>query len=887
MKWFLNQNVGVKLIGTFLLMAALVVFVGVRGIQNLKSVFHQADAMYQDGLIPSQQLGLAAANYQHSRFVRYEMAVSCDDPIKLAELSQGLKKDLADVGSEMDAFAQGQRSTDEQRLLDTFREDYALLKNNVGILEGILNRPGIETAARQAEAFKHLQDHTVLQTATRLRETLDRLIAIQAKNSLGLRDEAAKLYDNQRQVFFVLIVLSVFAAIVIGIIISRMITVPLKSVQEALDRVSTGSYEVPPLDTNRRDELGSLAQSVEKMVKILRGNMADIQSAMEDARQKAELLDKVPTPIVAMDKDFTVLFANKAAANAVGKNVSTCVGSKCFALFDTPHCNTPECRVSQAIARDGVFTGETVSRGAGNLPIQYSGAPLKDSAGKIVGALEYVVDITALKDKEEYLSKNAKVISAAMEQVAEKGDLRVSLQKEKTDDMGMIFDRINSMVLSQREIADIATRISQGDLSASVKPKSEHDLFGKAFQGMMEYLREAASALDKVGKGDLRVKVEPRSGQDLMNTSMLQMLESLRRIMSDLKQSSTTVATSADEISASAVQITKGAESQSTATDETSSTMVEMASQIDNVSKSAMALAANVDETSSSVQEMGASIEQVAKNGENLLSSVDETSATIEQMAASIRSVAGKVKVVDDVSREASRVASEGGGELSRVINGIGASSKDIGKIVKIIEEIADQTNLLALNAAIEAARAGEAGKGFAVVAEEVKRLAERSMNSTREISAFVETVQKDVGQAVNLTEGVLKEIVASVGKSSTLVGEVFTATQEQNTGAGQVIKTASNMQHVTRELASAAKEQAGGAKDIMKAVETMNRMTQQVADATLEQKKGGDMVVKAVESIAQVAQQNLSATEQLSKATVNLAKEAERLQKLADQFTV
>ncbi len=396
--------------------------------------------------------------------------------------------------------------------------------------------------------------------------------------------------------------------------------------------------------------------------------------------------------------------------------------------------------------------------------------------------------------------------------------------------------------------------------------------------------------MDEVSHGSLVIpKLDTDRGDEIgkLGQSLVSTVRSLRDMISAIKQSSTTVASSADEISASAVQITRGAESQSTATEETSSTMVEMATQIDNVSKSAMALAANVDETSSSVQEMGASIEQVAKNGENLLSSVDETSATIEQMAASIRSVAGKVKVVDDVSREASRVASEGGGELSRVINGIGVSSKDIGKIVKIIEEIADQTNLLALNAAIEAARAGEAGKGFAVVAEEVKRLAERSMNSTREISAFVETVQKDVGQAVNLTEGVLKEIVSSVGKSSTLVGEVFTATQEQNTGAGQILKTATNMQHVTRELAAAAKEQAGGAKEIMKAVETMNRMTQQVADATLEQKKGGDMVVKAVESIAQVSQQNLSATEQLSKATVNLAKEAERLQKLADQFTV
>lgn len=405
-----------------------------------------------------------------------------------------------------------------------------------------------------------------------------------------------------------------------------------------------------------------------------------------------------------------------------------------------------------------------------------------------------------------------------------------------------------------------------------------------------EPLAKAVATMNDVARGVLTIPKLDTERQDeigVLSATIVKTIEKLRDMIAAVKTSSVQVAASADEISASTVQISKGAENQSSSTDETSSTMVEMASQIDSVSKSAQNLASNVDETSSSVQEMAASIEQVAKNGDTLLASVEETSATIEQMTSSIRSVAGKVKSVDEVSQKASRSASEGGVELSRVIAGIGVSSKDIGKIVKIIEEIADQTNLLALNAAIEAARAGEAGKGFAVVAEEVKRLAERSMNSTREISSFVEAVQRDVGQAVTLSDTVLNQIISNVGSTSTLVTEVYSATQEQVTGAGQILKTANNMQHITRELVTAAKEQASGAREVMKAVDGMNRMTQQVADATGEQKKGGDMVVKAVEQIALVAQQNLSATEQLTKATASLAKDAERLQGLAAQFTV
>jgi len=544
-----------------------------------------------------------------------------------------------------------------------------------------------------------------------------------------------------------------------------------------------------------------IAEAVNQMLDMA---MAPMNSAIK----KETYLKNIPTPVLAVDRNFEVIFMNDAGAKALGRTAESCIGEKCYDLLATTHCGTPDCRLRQAMEKDGIFTGETIATGVGNLFIQYTGAPLKDANGKITGGLEYVTDISAIKEKQGYLERSAKNINEAMMEIA-KGNLKIELKKERNDEIGSIIDNIN---LTAGNLRDMVMRMGI-----------------------------AASGL----------------------------------------------ANNADEISSFAVNITKGAESQSTSTEETSSTIIEMASQIDNVNKSVHSLASNVDETSSSIQEMASSTTQMAKNAENLLASVEQTSSTIGQITTSIKSVADKVKVVDDVSRDASKVANEGGAELSKVIAGIGSSSKDIGKIVKIIEEIADQTNLLALNAAIEAARAGDAGKGFAVVAEEVKRLAERSMNSIREISAFVDTVQRDTGQAVELTQKVLQQMVESVNKTSTLVNEVFIATQEQTTGASQVLRGTSNMEHITTELVYAVKEMDKGTKDIMKAVEDMNRMTQLVADATTEQKKGGDMVVKAVEQIAQIAQQNLSATEQLSSATMNLAEEADSLKKLASQFIV
>lgn len=447
-----------------------------------------------------------------------------------------------------------------------------------------------------------------------------------------------------------------------------------------------------------------------------------------------------------------------------------------------------------------------------------------------------------------------------------------------------------SINLPVSRAVSVADQLSQGNMEVDVEVGERSDEIGRLLDSMRKmliYLREMADVAGAIATGDLRTQVDPRSEADLFSRAFRDMTENLREMIGRVKEAANAVAGSATEIAASSSSITRGAETQSTSAEETLSTMVEIAAQIDSVARSSQALAVNVDQTSSSIQEMGASIEEVAKNSTNLLTSVEETSSTIEEMAASIQSIEAKVRVVDDVSRDAARIATSRGGELSQKIASIGGASKDIGKIVGIIEDIADQTNLLALNAAIEAAHAGDAGRGFAVVADEVKRLAERSVASTREIVQVVENVQKSTHDAIELTREILSQIVAAVTRTSELVGEVYSATQEQSGGAAQILATSTHMQNVTRQLASAAKEQANGARDMMKAVEVMNRMTQQVADASREQKQGGDLVVKAVERIAQIGQQNLTAAEQLSSNTQNLSREAERLLSLAEVFTV
>jgi len=399
----------------------------------------------------------------------------------------------------------------------------------------------------------------------------------------------------------------------------------------------------------------------------------------------------------------------------------------------------------------------------------------------------------------------------------------------------------------------------------------------------------AAQLAGRMARGDLTQAILPRGSDETTQLllAMHQMSAALRDIVKKILEASRNVATSAEEISSSAASMNKGAETQSSASEETSSTMVELAAQIQQLAKNAQTLAGSVDQTSASIQQMNNSLRQTASNGNDLLAAVDETSATLTQMSRNIGAVASRVKTVDEVSRASALQVRNSGDELRESITGIGARAMDIGKITRVIEDIADQTNLLALNAAIEAARAGDAGKGFAVVADEVRRLAERSVKATGEIAELIDTVQRETGAAVKLADGVLGSIVTSIEKTSALIAETSKATDEQAQGATQMLKVAESMSLMTRQIAIAAKENALGAGEITRAAEDMSKLTRQMSDATVEQKKGVEMVVKAIDSIAMISHQNLGSVEQMAAAAKNLALESDALRQRVETFKV
>ncbi|MFC3675662.1 methyl-accepting chemotaxis protein [Ferrovibrio xuzhouensis] len=211
---------------------------------------------------------------------------------------------------------------------------------------------------------------------------------------------------------------------------------------------------------------------------------------------------------------------------------------------------------------------------------------------------------------------------------------------------------------------------------------------------------------------------------------------------------------------------------------------------------------------------------EISTGSQDLASRTESQAAALEQTAASMHEVTATVKQNADNAQAANQLASvardtaeKGGGVVEQAVtamNGIEDSARKISDIVSLIDEIAFQTNLLALNASVEAARAGEAGKGFAVVAQEVRALAQRSADASKEIKTLIQASNAQVksgAQLVNQAGTSLDEIVTAVKKVSDIVAEIAAASTEQARGLEEVNGAVVNMDEMTQRNGALVEE--------------------------------------------------------------------------------
>lgn len=247
--------------------------------------------------------------------------------------------------------------------------------------------------------------------------------------------------------------------------------------------------------------------------------------------------------------------------------------------------------------------------------------------------------------------------------------------------------------------------------------------------------------------------------------------------------------------------------------------------ELDTVTSSLATTTEIVEVSSKQLKKTGT---KLAEGASEQAASIEETSASLEELASMTKRNTENSQKVNELAKQANSAADTGVSDMRQMrtaMDAIKASSDDIAKIIKTIDEIAFQTNILALNAAVEAARAGDAGLGFAVVADEVRALARRSALASKETAAKIEAAIANSGQGVQVSGKVaqsLNEIALKARQVVELAAEVANASREQSQGIGQINLAVGQMDKVTQSNAAEAEESASAAEELSAQAERM-----------------------------------------------------------------
>jgi methyl-accepting chemotaxis protein len=411
-------------------------------------------------------------------------------------------------------------------------------------------------------------------------------------------------------------------------------------------------------------------------------------------------------------------------------------------------------------------------------------------------------------------------------EIGDTGNLDQTIDIHRDDEVGQLADNFNNMIVHLKSMAALSASIAEGQLSVSVAPRSERDTLANAFSRMV--------------------------------TGLHDIVRQVRQSAAQVADGSSQMANASDESAKVSVQA-------ASAIDEVTSTMHEMSINVQNVVKNTQVQASSVAETSASIDQMVTSIQRVADTAKVLL---DIAYRSREEVHTGIATME---KTTDGLNRTNSAIQTS-----AQIIGALGRRADDIGKIVEVIDDLAEQTNLLALNAAIEAARAGEHGLGFAVVAEEVRKLAEKSTQSTKEISELIEGIQKEA-----------REAVENMDKSTNMVQEGLLLGSDLNTALAKISNVVTEVYKFAQEIGAATTEQSNGSSQIAKATNRLTEITQEINSSVEEQASGAQAVVRAMEKMRELVQQSTSSSTQLAATAEQMSRLSRGLITSMDRFVL
>lgn len=348
-------------------------------------------------------------------------------------------------------------------------------------------------------------------------------------------------------------------------------------------------------------------------------------------------------------------------------------------------------------------------------------------------------------------------------------------------------------------------------------------------RSILRPLRLLTEGAERIKSGDLTEPISVLSNDEIgrVSESFNEMSASLRMVLLRLDDSISQVAASSQELMANSAHNTASSE--------------QIARAVDQMAVSADGSKRQLDDNATSLQAITSGIMRISESSMDVSELSRETSNEAEDGSTTVRENVKQMQAID-----ASVVTFES------VIQSLAHRSSEIGEIVSVINGIAEQTNLLALNAAIEAARAGENGKGFAVVASEVRKLAEQSQQSTKQIAALIDRIKQETEQSVHLMQEVSTHTKAGL-ISSEMTADRFEKIKERTVAMTPRIE---DVTATVEEIAANVQEVAATASQIADIADENSSVSKQVAATTDDQLKSIEEVSQSARALATMAEE-------------------------------
>jgi len=591
--------------------------------------------------------------------------VLSSDPQHIAQQHEQLAQARRQIDHNMKKLQDSLRSEEEKKLAVTLAETAGSHRE---LEEEYLDLVGAE----ERDQAVQLLMGKLSKVQGQYMDSIEALVSFQTEQVHEAGREAGALTSGAVKFIAALTAGAFLLGLGFAFFITRSITSPLNACITAAGKIAGGDMNVE-LDVTARDETGQLQRAMTTMAAAIKalaadaGGLADaavagrLSTRADAARHQGEfrtivegmndvinrlvgLLDSMPAPAMIIDKDFSILYMNELGAKVAGKTQQQTLGNKCYDHFKTSDCRSERCACGRAIINGQVATSETDAHPmAGlDLDISYSGVPIKDRQGNIIGAFEVVSDQTAVKKAARVADKQARF---------------------QTEEVGKLLGN-----LAKLSIGDLAvdTAVAASDEDTTAIAQNFEKINGSLRQNI-EALKGITDAAKQVAQGNLMVELKKRSAEDDLLESLQNMVGKLKEVVLEVQSAADNVAAGSQELSSSAQEMSQGATEQAAAAEEASSSMEQMSSNIRQNADNAL---------------------QTEKIATKSAGDAQEGGKAVNQTVGAMKEIAGKISIIEEIARQTNLLALNAAIEAARA----GEHGKGFAVVASEVRKLAERS---------------------------------------------------------------------------------------------------------------------------------------------------------------------------------------------------